>query len=68
MKIQKIVNSTSPFAGIFFSNAIFNNCRLSQLIDKKLGVRATSTGYLYCDIIMKIIGSFTCEKKTMTNN
>jgi hypothetical protein len=51
MKIQKIVNSTSPFAGISFSNSIFNNCGLSQLIDKELGVRAASTRYLYSDII-----------------
>ena len=51
MKIQKIVNSTSPLAGISFSNAIFNNCELSQLIDKEHGVQAPSTGYLYSDII-----------------
>jgi hypothetical protein len=51
MKIQKITKSISPFAGISFANAIFNNCGLSQLIDKELGARATTAGYLYSDII-----------------
>jgi len=41
----------SPFAGISFANAIFNNCGLSRLIDNELGIRASTVGFLYSDII-----------------
>jgi hypothetical protein len=41
----------SPFAGISFTNAIFNNCGLSRLIDNELGIRASTVGFLYSDII-----------------
>jgi hypothetical protein len=51
MKIQKSSTSISPFAGISFANAIFNNCGLSQLIDKELGNRVSTVGYSYSDII-----------------
>lgn len=51
MKIQKTSNNVSPFAGICFANAIFNNCGFSQLIDKGLGARTTAVGFLYSDII-----------------
>ncbi|MGQ9847984.1 MAG: IS1380 family transposase [Bacteroidales bacterium] len=51
MKIQKISNNISPFAGICFANAIFNNCGLSELIDKELGKRKSTLGFLYSDII-----------------
>lgn len=51
MKIQKSSTSISPFAGIAFANAIFNNCGLSQLIDKELGIRVSTVGYSFSDII-----------------
>jgi len=51
VKIQKSSTSISPFAGISFANAIFNNCGLSQLIDSEIGNRVSTVGYSYSDII-----------------
>ncbi|MBU0488023.1 MAG: IS1380 family transposase [Bacteroidetes bacterium] len=60
MKIQKTSTNVSPFAGISFANAIFNNCGLSQLIDKELGIRATTVGYTYSDIIRNFANIIFC--------
>jgi hypothetical protein len=51
MKIQKISNNVSPFAGISFVNNAVNECGLSKLIDNELGIRSTSIGFSYSEII-----------------
>jgi hypothetical protein len=50
MKLQKQLQSITPFAGISFIIEEFNSCGLSGLIDNILGVRNLS-GYQYSDII-----------------
>lgn len=71
MKIQKTSTSISPFAGISFANAIFNNCGLSQLIDKELGSRVSTVGYSYSDIIRNyaniIFSGGTCAEDIQTH-
>lgn len=49
MKLQKISQSITPFAGISFVTEEFNNCGLAKLIDGHLGTRCL-TGYQYSDI------------------
>ncbi len=51
MKLQKISNNVSPFEGISFINNAFNECGLSKLIDNELGIRSTSIGFSYSEII-----------------
>jgi len=51
MKIQKISNNVSPFAGNFFVNNGFNEYGLSKLIDNELGIRSTTIGFSYSEII-----------------
>ena len=58
-KIQKISQTITPFAGVYFTNREFNRCGLSQLIDKELGVR-TSAGYRYSDIFRSWFDIFFC--------
>jgi hypothetical protein len=50
MKVQKQLQTITPFAGISFVIEEFNNCGLSKLIDNTLGIRNLS-GYQYSDII-----------------
>ena len=42
MKVQKVSQSVSSFAGISFVHEEFNNCGLLQLIDQQPGKRKTS--------------------------
>ena len=49
-KIVKVSKNITPFAGISYVNYEFNNCGMSQLIDKELGNRVTKVGYSYSDI------------------
>jgi hypothetical protein len=58
-KIQKVSQTITPFAGVYFTNREFNRCGLSQLIDKELGVR-TSAGYRYSDIFRSWFDIFFC--------
>ena len=58
MKIQKYVNSVSPFSGISFVNESFNKVGLSQLIDSELGKRVKYTGYSYSEIIRNLTNVF----------
>lgn len=60
MKIQKLPNFISPFAGISFVNAMFNTSGLSQLIDNELGVRASTLGYSYSDIFRNFANIIFC--------
>ncbi|MDR3142967.1 MAG: hypothetical protein LBU37_14745 [Tannerellaceae bacterium] len=50
MKVQKQIQTVTPFAGISFVIKEFNSCGLSSLIDNILGIRSLS-GYQYSDII-----------------
>lgn len=51
VKIQKISNTSTPFGGIFLVNEIFEQCGLSELIDKELGKRNSNLGYTYSNLI-----------------
>lgn len=46
MKVQKVSQSITPFAGISFVNQEFNDSGLLSLIDTHLGIR-TLSGYQY---------------------
>ncbi len=39
MKVQKLYDEVSPFAGVSFVNELFNRVGLSSLIDKELGIK-----------------------------
>ena len=53
MKIQKLRNTVSPFAGITFANYNFNQSKTSQLIDTELGSRVKTIDVGYSDIYRK---------------
>lgn len=59
MKVQKIGQIVTPFAGISFVNEAFNRSGLSGLIDGELG-RRTLTGYQYSDIFRSWFCVFLC--------
>jgi hypothetical protein len=59
-KIQKLSQNITPFGGISYVNDEFNNCGLSDLIDKELGIRAHKVGYLYSDIFRGWLDLFFC--------
>ena len=46
MKLQKVSQTITPFAGIFFVHEKFNMSKLFNLIENYLGVRNT-IGYQY---------------------
>jgi hypothetical protein len=54
MKVQKIDNRISPFAGISLVNREFEKVGMSQLIDSELGQRVKTVGYSYSDIIKNL--------------
>jgi len=58
MKIQKLSNTVSPFAGISFVNNSFNDIGLSQLIDNELGARVKTFGFQYSEIIRNLANVF----------
>lgn len=58
IKVQKLVGSVSPFAGVSFVNEFFNKSGLSELIDSELGLRVRSIGYQYSDIIRNLSNVF----------
>lgn len=58
IKVQKLNESVSPFAGISFVNALFNQSGLSSLIDTELGDRVQSVGYQYSEIIRNLSNVF----------
>lgn len=60
MKIQKISSTVSPFAGISFVDNEFNKSGMCQLIDKELGVRASTKGYTYANVIKNLSNIFCC--------
>jgi len=58
IKVQKLSDSVSPFAGISFVNELFNQSGLSNLIDTELGMRVQTTGYQYSEIIRNLSNVF----------
>jgi len=50
-KIQKISKNITPFGGIFFVNEEFKRSGLRNLIDSQLGIRASTKGYSYGNLI-----------------
>ena len=58
MKVQKITNTVSPFAGISFVNYHFNNAGVTQLIDTELGDRVKLFGFQYGEIIRNLNNVF----------
>jgi hypothetical protein len=57
-KIQKISKETTPFAGIFFVNEEFTRSGLSNLIDNHLGVRSSTYGYTYSNLVGNFFNLF----------
>ena len=60
MKIQQISQNITPFAGISFINEEFKTSGLNQLIDNHLGIRPSTRGYRYSDIIRNYNHLFYC--------
>lgn len=59
MKVQKVSQSITPFAGISFVNQEFNDSGLLSLIDTHLGIR-TLSGYQYGEIFRAWFDIFFC--------
>lgn len=59
MKVQKVSQSITPFAGISFVNQEFNDSGLLSLIDNHLGTR-TLSGYQYGEIFRAWFDIFFC--------
>jgi len=60
MKVQINSSTISPFAGISYVNNEFNKSGISQLIDKELGMRASTKGYTYANVIKNYSNLFYC--------
>ena len=60
MKVQKISSTFSPFAGISFVNNEFDKSGMTQLIDKELGMRTSTKGYTYANVIKNLSNVFYC--------
>ena len=58
-KVQKTLQSITPFAGVYFLNEAITLSGLSKLIDTELGVRSTF-GYQYSEIFSTIFNLFYC--------
>ena len=50
-KIQIISKNVTPFGGVFFVNEEFSRSGLRNLIDKELGIRISTKGYSYGNLI-----------------
>ena len=50
-KVQKISKNITPFAGVFFVNEEFKRSGLRNLIDRQLGIRVSTKGYSYGNLI-----------------
>ena len=59
MKLQKVSQTITPFAGISFVHEEFNKSGLSNLIDNYLGIRNT-TGYSYGELFRTWFEVFFC--------
>jgi hypothetical protein len=59
-KIETISRNITPFAGIFFANDEFKRTGLRKLIDEQLGIRSSSKGYTYGNLIGNFFNLFLC--------
>jgi hypothetical protein len=59
-KVVKLSQNITPFAGVSYVNAEFNDCGLSQFIDNELGVRGNGTGYSHSEIFRTWFNVFFC--------
>jgi hypothetical protein len=59
-KVQTISQSITPFAGVFFANDEFKRSGLRKLIDKQLGIRTSTKGYSYGNLIGNFFNLFLC--------
>jgi hypothetical protein len=50
-KVQKISKNITPFGGVFFVNEAFNSSGLCNLVDRELGIRISTKGYSYSNLI-----------------
>jgi hypothetical protein len=50
-KVQKFSKNITPFAGVFFVNDEFKRSGLGKLIDSELGIRCSTKGYSYSNLI-----------------
>ena len=50
-KVQKVSKSITPFAGVFFVNEEYKRSGLCNLIDRQLGIRVSTKGYSYSNLI-----------------
>ena len=60
MKLQKNTSTFSPFAGISFVNNEFDKSGMTQLIDKEIGMRTSTKGYTYANVIKNLSNVFYC--------
>jgi len=60
MKVQINSSTISPFAGISYVNYEFDKSGISQLIDNELGMRASTKGYTYANVIKNYSNLFYC--------
>jgi len=59
MKLQKVSQTITPFAGISFVHEEFNKSGLLDLIDNYLGIR-NMTGYQYGELFRTWFEVFFC--------
>ena len=59
-KVQTISKYITPFAGIFFANDEFRRSGLRKLIDRQLGIRNSTKGYSYGNLIGNFFNLFLC--------
>jgi hypothetical protein len=59
-KIQKISKNLTPFAGVFFANEEFKRSGLRKLIDNQLGIRVSTKGYSYGNLVGNFFNLFLC--------
>ena len=59
-KVQKISKNITPFAGVFFAHDEFKRSGLRKLIDNQLGIRVSSKGYSYGNLLGNFFNLFLC--------
>ena len=59
-KVQKISKDITPFAGVFFVHDEFKRSGLRNLIDNQLGIRVSSKGYSYGNLLGNFFNLFLC--------
>ena len=57
-KLQKISKNITSFAGVFFVDREFKRCGLRRLIDSQLGMRSSTKGYSYGNLLGNFFNLF----------